>query len=195
MNRILSLHLPHGALHGKLELPMAAHGLILLARSHHVAVDDAITANLAARGYAIFAMDILTAQELHFADATQNVPRLAERLLEMLDLIKREPDIADLPLAIFANGDVTPAVIRAAAQRNAQVSVLACHNGLVDRAGVQALELLEAPLLMLFDPDETVATQAYQRAERHIQVVHEMHVLRPGEDPVLRVVAWLGLHL
>jgi len=195
MNRSFSLQTPHGPLHGHLELPEHARGLVLLARAHHAPVDLIIAANLAARGYAIFAMELLTSQEVHFADATQNVPRLSQRLLDILDLIRHDGDMQELPLAIFATGDAAPAAIRTAAQRDTQVQVLACHGGLIDRAGLQALKLLEAPLLVLFDSDDEIGRTAFQRATSYIKAIHETHILDIGEDPVIRVAAWLSLHL
>lgn len=195
MNRTLAIHTAHGSLHGHLELPDNPKGLILLARAHHAPVDAIITANLAARGYAILSMELLTLQEAQFADATQNVPRLSQRLLDILDLIHHDGDIQELPLAIFASGDTTPAAIRAAAQRDTQVKVVAGHGGIIDRAGLQGLKLLAAPLSMLFDADDSIGQIAYQRAASHLNFIHEMHVLNPGEDPVLRVAAWFSLHL
>jgi len=195
MNRSISIHTQTGPLHGPSELPDEAHGLILLARSHHAPVDTAITANLAARGSAILAMELLTTQETQFVDATQNVPRLTQRLLDILDLIHHDGDMQDLPLGIFATGDSTPAAIRAAAQRDTQVRALACHGGLIDRAGLQALGLLSAPLLMLFDADDVVTRTAYLRAAPHLRGIHEMHVLDQAEDPIMRVAAWFSLYL
>lgn len=195
IHRYLSLSIGHDHLHGALELPPQPRGLVLLARSHHVPIDDTIAANLAARGYAMLVMELLTAHEMQFADATQNVPRLASRLIEILDLIRQDGDMQDLPLGIFATGDVTPAAIRCAAQRDTQVKVLACHGGLIDRAGGQALELLAAPLLLLFDHDDTIAQAVARRAESRLACVHESHRLGPGEDPVLRVAAWFSLHI
>lgn len=195
MNRTLAIHTPHGSLHGQLEIPENAKGLILLARAHHAPVDTIITAHLAARGYAILSMELLTVQEAQFADATQNVPRLCQRLLDILDLIRHDGDMQELPLAIFASGDASPAAIRAAAQRDTQVQVVAGHGGIIDRAGLQGLKLLVAPLSMLFDADDHIGQTAYQRAASYLNCSHEMHVLNAGEDPVMRVAAWFSLHL
>lgn len=192
MNRHLSLYTPHGSLHGQLERPEAPHGLIILARSHHQPVDAAITANLAACGYAILAMELLTAHELQFVDATQNVPRLAQRLIEILDLARRDGDMQDLPLGIFASGDIAPAAIRAAAQRDALVKAVVCHGGLIDRAGVQALELLAAPLLMLVDADDDSTLAAYRRATAHLHAIHEMQTTAPGESPESTAIIWFS---
>ena len=195
MNRDISLHTLHGLLHGQLELPDHPRGLVLLARPHHAPVDTVIAANLAGRGYAVLAMELLSTQEAHFADATQNVPRLTQRLLDILELILHDGDMQDLPLAIVASGDATPAVIRAAARRDTQVKVLACHGGIVDRAGLEALNLLAAHLLMLFDPDDSIGKTAFQRAASHLGTVYETHTLNVGEDPAMHVAAWFSLHL
>lgn len=192
MNRTITIQTPHGPLHGSLERPDEPRGLILLARAHHAPADLVIADNLAAHGYAILSIELLSTQEAHFVDATQNVPRLAQRLLDILDLARHDGDMQDLPLAIFSNGDTAPASIRVAAQRDTQVRALACHGGMIDRAGLQALELLAAPLLMLFNPDDEFAPPAFQRASSHLGCVHEMHVLDNGEDPLVRIISWFG---
>lgn len=195
MKRAFSMRLPHGTLHGDLDLPESARGLILLVRSHHVAVDGIIAANFRAHGYAIFSMELLSTQETQFPDATQNVPRLTQRLLDVLDLIRRDGDMEALPLAIFATGDTSPAAIRAAAQRDTQVQAIACQGGIIDRAGLQALKYLLAPLLMLFDADDEIGPVAAQRAAAHLSVEHEIHGLEIGEDALVRVAEWFSAHL
>jgi len=195
MNQSLTIQTPQGPLHGHLDTPDNPRGLILLARVHHAPADAFITANLAARGYAIFCMELLSAREAQFADAAQNVPKLTQRLLDMLDLIRTREDMQTLPLAIFASGDATPAAIRAAAQRDIQVKVVAGHGGVIDRAGLQALNLLSAPLMMIFDADDDIGRNAFQRAASHLSGAYETHDLHPGEDPVIRVAAWFSLHL
>ena len=135
MNRYITLQTPHGSLHGQLDRPETPRGLILIARAHHAAIDTIIAENLLPYGYATFTIELLTAQEVQFADATQNVPRLTQRLIDILDMIRNDGDMQELPLAIFATGDIAPAAIRAAAQRDTQVKALVCHGGLIDRAG------------------------------------------------------------
>ena len=195
MTHNLTIQTPHGPLHGHLIAAPGARAVILLARAHISPIDAIISANLANRGYAILGMDLLTAQEAHFADAAQNVPRLAERLIDLLDLARRDATLADLPFGILATGDASPAAIRAAAQRDTQIRALACHGGLIDRAGKQSLEFLVAPLLMLCDPEDAAAKTSYERARPHLGCPHEFHPLGPAEDPVLRVASWFSAYL
>lgn len=194
MNRSLSIQIPHGALHGQLDIPDNPRGLVLLARAHHAAVDPVFAANFVERGFAVLTMELLSSQEAQFVDATQNVPRLSQRLLDLLDLIRQDGDMQDLPLAIFATGDSCPAAIRVAAQRDTQVQALACHRGLIDRAGLQALKLLVAPLLAVFEGDDEIERTAFERAAGHLSCEHEKYTLEVGEDPVIPIAAWFSDH-
>lgn len=190
MNRFITLQTPHGSLHGHLELPDNPAGLILIARAHHTAGDATISSSFAGFGHATLTMELLTAQEVQFADATQNVPRLTQRLIDILDMTRKDADMEPLPLAIYTSGDVAPAAIRAAAQRDALVKAVACHGGLIDRAGAQALKLLVAPLLMLFDTDDLVGKTAYLRAASHLGGIHAMQLVDIGKDPAAPAATW-----
>jgi hypothetical protein len=195
MNRYITLQTPNGSLHGHLELPDTPRGLVLIVRAHHAAGDMAISSCFATFGFATLTMELLTAHEMQFADATQNVPRLTQRLIDVMDMTRNDGDMESLPLAIFTSGDVAPAAIRAAAQRDTLVRAVACHGGLIDMAGVQALDLVVAPLLMLFDGEDFIGKTAYQRATSHLSCVHGMHTLEIGEDPAEPAATWFLGHL
>jgi hypothetical protein len=191
MNRHIALHSPHGTLRGYLERPELPCGLILIARAHLGAAEAAMASELSTQGVAILTMELLTAPEIRFADAMQNVPRLTQRLIDILDLIRNDGDMEQLPLGIYVSGDLAPAAVRAAAQRDRQVSALACHGGLIDRAGGQALDLLQAPLLILLDADDTVGLTASHRAASHLHNDHQIRLLQPAEAPLNQASAWL----
>ena len=195
MIRHIVLHTLHGSLHGQLDRPDNPRGLILVARAHRLPEDGVLASSLEALNFAVLSMDLLTLQELQFVDATQNVPRLTQRLLDLLDLIRNDGDMQSLPLGICANGDTAPAAIRCAAQRDTQVKTLLCVGGLIDRAGVQSLELMVAPLLMLFEPDDAIAAQAYLRAMAHLGGPHEKQHLAQGESPIPAITDWFARHI
>ncbi|MGB4063233.1 MAG: hypothetical protein WBK19_05370 [Azonexus sp.] len=194
MNRFITLQTPHGSLHGQLNLPDNPRGLVVIARAHHAAEDAAISSSFAEFGCATLTMELLTAQEVQFPDATQNVPRLTQRLIDILDMTRKDGDMEALPLAIFTSGDVAPAAIRAAAQRDRLVRAVACHGGLIDRAGAQALDLLVAPLLLLLETDDLVGKTAYQRATSHLGGGHAMQLVKIGEDPAALAATWFLGH-
>lgn len=194
MIRDITLHTPHGPLHGQLVRPDEARGLVLIARAHHTPLDAILAAHLGTLGYATLNVELLSLQEAQFVDATQNVPRLTERLLDFLDLARQDGDMQFLPLALLSNGDTTPAAIRAAAQRDTQVRVLACHGGIIDRAGLEALKLLTAPLLTLFDADDDIGPLAYSRAARYLACPHASLSLGTAEDASKLIADWFAKH-
>ncbi len=195
MHRDLSIHTPHGLLQGQLDIPENPRGLVLLARAHHAPIDLFIASQLNDQGFAVLAMELLTSQEAQFVDATHNVPRLTQRLLELLDMIRQDGDMENLPLGIYAAGDSTPAAIRAAAQRDTQIKALAYHGGLIDRAGLQALKLLTAPLLAIFNTDDELGRIAFKRALAHLACHQQTDILEPGGDPLPKAIQWFSHYL
>lgn len=192
MIRHIALHTTHGSLHGQLSLPEQPRALILIAHSHRIPEDAYTVSAFEEQGYAVLVIDLLTMHELQFVDATQNIPRLTQRLLDILDLIRNDGDVQELPLGIYANGDTAPAAVRCAAQRDVQVRALVCHGGLIDRAGLQSLELMQAPLLMIVDHDDVLTPTSFQRAASHIGGMHETATLNQGDNPLSLAVRWFA---
>lgn len=195
MSRSLSLRTPQGTLAAQLVLPFEPRAVALLAQLQPNPTDAVIAANLAARHYGILSLPLLTGRESHFPDTHHNVALLTQRLLLGLDLLHRDGETEGLPVVLYATGHGTPAAIRAAAQRDSQVRVVACHGGLIDLAGLQYLNLLGAPLLVLVDRDDPVSATAYRRAEKHLTPAHQMIAIEPLENPSSRVASWFSQHL
>lgn len=195
MNRLITLPKAHGTLHGHLDIPEHASVLVVFAHPRLNPDESLLAAHLLDMGYAVLRIELLTGQEVQFADATQNIPRLAERLLEWLDHVHRDGELADLPIALLSAGDSTPAAMRAAAQRDLQVKVLICHGGLIDRAGLQALGLLGMPFLLLLDADDSAGQRSADRAAAHLPVAPALMRLDVGEHPLAHCATWLKRQL
>ena len=120
---------------------------------------------------------------------------LASRLLHFLALIQEDADTRDLNLILLASDDVSPAALRAAARRDTQVAAVVACGGLVDRAGLEALQLLRAPLLFLCSSDNTYADNAWQRARKHLSCPHDSQQLPAGADVTPLIAGWLAERL
>lgn len=181
---------PQAHLHGLLTLPEGATCLLIHPRLQPDPADERL-ALVAPPDLAILSIDLLTPQEAQFADAAENTPRLAQRLIEVLDLVQRNDDIARLPAAAYCSGSITPALIRAAAQRDTRLAALACHGGQPERAGKQALELLAAPFLLLVDSDDPLGAHALDHARPLLKVPCALQTLAPATHPEATALAWL----
>jgi hypothetical protein len=195
MKRRLVLSTPHGDLYGDLELPPTPRALVLIARIRHITDNDVIAASLLECDCAILNMELLSAHELQFVDATQNIPRLTQRLLAILDLVRDDGDTGDLPLALLTADDVTPAAIRVAARRDMQVRALVCRGGLVDRAGLHALKFLTTPLLMLFADNDDLGRAAFDRVRPYLTVARESRTLAADADASPVITDWVENYL
>lgn len=148
-------------------------------------------------------IDLLNEQAAHFADAATHLPLLTERLLAVITQLTRMMDsdvIPSLSIGLYASGDATPMAIRAAAIRDSAVGALACVGGLIDLAGRQYLHELEAPLLMLFDRDDSTAAANLNRARLHMPGQISVESLpddAEGKDNAVAALAtaWFASHL
>lgn len=169
----ISIHTARGALHGELALPAEPRGLIILASAgiSPEARDDALAAILRSEGFATLTLDLLPPEEERFADAHNNVPLLAHRLLDGISLIKRQMQndaLPILPLGLCAAGRASPIIVRAAAQRDQDIDALVCRGGLIDLAGALYLRSLTAPLLVLLGDRDHRLQASSQRALKEV---------------------------
>lgn len=194
ITRHLSLPTPQGKLSALLTRPEAARALILMAQTGPHPAHPLVAATLAARNFAILAVDLLTEQETRFHEHQEDVALHAGRLIATLDFIRHDGDTENLMVGLYTSDHASPAAIRAAAQRDATIRAVVVCGGLIDRAGLQYLEALVAPLLVLVDPEDEATRTASERAFKHLAAVHEMH---PVESAAVapKTSAWFDLWL
>lgn len=178
--------------YGRLALPEAPHDLLLLAHPGFATVDDELCDFLLGQGHALLNCALLDEEEIRYPDAERNVFRLTERLLQALAHLLRQPELKALPLALCAYAAATPAALRAAVQRDRQVTAIAACGGEIDRAGGEALRYLSQPLLLLHAPDDSAALTAHARAARHLQHPCTLVELAPESTPLRHQAEWFA---
>ena len=178
--------------YGRLALPENPRDLLLLAHPGFATVDDENRDFLLGQGHALLNCALLDEGEIRYPDAERNVFRLTERLLQALAHLLRQPALKALPLALCAYDAATPAALRAAVQRDRQVTAIAACGGEIDRAGGEALRYLGQPLLLLHAPDDAAALAAHARAARHLRTPCTLAELKPESAPLLRQAEWFA---
>jgi hypothetical protein len=187
----LSIPCEHGLLHGRLSPVEATAGLVILAHDCAGAnARDAFNELLAGRfreaGLSTLSIDLLARQEAHFPDVHNNVPLLAKRLLDFLELIKKRMLIGELPtqaLGLWAAEATSPAAVRVAALRDHDIGAVVCHGGLIDRAGMLYLRSLASPLLVLLDETDPQPIASNTRALQEVSCRKELKlVAQSGAD-------------
>lgn len=190
LSRNIRLSIPDGKLVAHLQCPESARTLVLMARAESRAeFDDSVATGLLSRNHAVLTIDLLIPGEAHFNHSEGNAPLLAQRLIKWLDFIRTDGDMEQLILGLYATGHAAPAAIRAAAQRDAAIRAVVVSGGLIDHAGLEYLQALVAPLLILSDGSDPLAEIAAQRAVQHISAPFEVPSIAP-EAIAQKTVAW-----
>lgn len=193
MLRFIEFDTTHGRFNGLLQIPEEnLRGVLVVTDTDTKVVDAKLALALEKAGMALVHASLLNDQESGFPDSGQNIPKLTQRVLDVLNFARLDWSICELPLALLGAGDTTPAVLRAATQRDQQVSTLIAVGGLVDRAGREALDFLAVPALLLHSPDDEAAQSSLERALPHL---HNSPVceLKDGADQISpRILDWLG---
>lgn len=179
-------------IHGYLAQPEQPRDLLLLAHTGFATVDDENRDFLLQQGHALLNCALLDEVEIRYPDAEHNVFRLGERLLQVLARLLLQPELHALPLVLCAYDASTPAAIRAASQRDRQVTAIAACGGEIDRAGGDALRYLKQPLLLLHAADDQRTLAAHARARRHLHAPCTLTPLAADDKPLLRQAAWVG---
>ena len=193
--RGLTIHTANGPLYGQLQLATAAQASLIFVHTRNSAVDSLATANLVDYGYNVLSMDLLSDQEAQFADAAENIPRLTQRVIDLLDFARRDADLNQQAIGILATGNACPAALRATIRRDTQVQAITCHNGLIDRAGREALNLLRTPLLVLVESGDNSVEKSYERATPHLNTIHKFQSTEPSEDVQQTIASWFSRYL
>ena len=141
--RYLAFHTPQGNLLGEIRMPERPVALVLMLRADNAVADREQASRLFAQGCAVMSIDLLTSDEARFADNRQNIPKHVARILDLLDLCRRDAEFADLPLILLAETDACPAALRAAMQRDQRAGDGKPEARAALRLGILALNLLE----------------------------------------------------
>ncbi|WP_301100841.1 hypothetical protein [Propionivibrio sp.] len=175
----ISVPSEHGQLHGQLALLPEARGLVVLA---HAAMALDARENVLAdifrhAGLSTLSVDLLSRQEERFADAHNNIPLLARRLLDFLGLLKNRMLLGELesqPIGLYAANTTSPVVVRVAALRDHDIAAIVCRGGLIDLAGMLYLRSLKSPLLLLVEETDEQHIASNRRALQEVNCLKEL---------------------
>ena len=175
----LSIPSEHGLLHGQLDYLPGATGMVVLAYAAPVLDTNALSLAKALRqaGLSTFVVELLAHREERYADVHNNVPLLARRLLDFLEVIKKRiqlGEIEDQPFGLYATQATSPVVVRVAALRDHDIAAIVCRGGLIDLAGMLYLHALASPLLLLVDAGDEARAASGRRALRELRCSNEL---------------------
>lgn len=146
------ISIPSNGLPGTLDVPRNARALVVFAHgsgsSRLSPRNNAVADALNSRGIATLLFDLLTPTEEADRRNVFNIPLLADRLVDAVNWLDKEPHLARLPLGLFGASTGAAAALVAAANLPHRVSAVVSRGGRPDLAG-DFLDRVQAPTLLI----------------------------------------------
>ena len=198
---------PRG-LPGTLRLPADAAGLVVFAHgsgsSRHSPRNNAVAESFATRRIATLLFDLLTEDEEADRRNVFDIALLAGRLVEAIDWVDRQTDVAGLPVGLFGASTGAAAALVAAARLGDRVGAIVSRGGRPDLAA-EALERVTAPTLLIVGGADHGVIELNEQALARLSAPKALEIVpgathlfsEPGAlDAVVDLAAgWFAEHL
>jgi putative phosphoribosyl transferase len=175
-------------LQGELSIPEGATGIVIFVHgsgSSRLSPRNQYVARvLEEAGLATLLFDLLTKEEeeldMQTASLRFNIGLLAERLIDVTTRISRiEDDTSGLLIGYFGASTGAAAALVAAAELGKEINAVVSRGGRPDLAGVQALEKVKAPTLLIVGELDRTVIGLNEEAFRWLNSEKELRIV-PG---------------
>jgi putative phosphoribosyl transferase len=196
------------ALEGELERPAAPRGLVVFVHGSGSSRTSPRNRRVARRlrdaGLATLLFDLMTPGEAQDRQRVFDIPWLATRILQVLDVVATRGDLAALPVGLFGASTGAAAALWAAAERPGAVAAVVSRGGRPDLASPRLAAVHAATLLIVGSRDQEVLALnrlalAALRAPARLEVVAGASHLfeEPGtlDAAAELAAAWFATHL
>ena len=161
------ISVPPIGLPGTLDVPRNAYALVVFAHgsgsSRLSPRNRAVASALNGRGIATLLFDLLTPAEEANRRNVFNIPLLADRLVDAVDWLDKQPDLARLPLGLVGASTGAAAALVAAANLPHRVGAVVSRGGRPDLAG-DSLDRVRAPTLLIVGGADVGVTELNEQA-------------------------------
>jgi dienelactone hydrolase len=202
------VRIPPLGLAGDLWIPAAASSIVAFAHgsgsSRFSPRNRDVATALNSRGIATLLFDLLTAAEEADRANVFDIPLLAERLVQAVRWLDRQPGVASLPLGLFGASTGAAAALVAAAELGSRVGAVVSRGGRPDLAG-GVLDRIRVPTLLIVGGADSVVIElneqalARLRGTKALQIVPGASHLFPEHGALEAVIAhateWFERHL
>jgi fermentation-respiration switch protein FrsA (DUF1100 family) len=205
---VRDVQIPPIGLAGTLRIPERAYALVVFAHgsgsSRLSPRNRAVAEALNAHGIATLLFDLLTGEEEADRANVFDIPLLAERLVDAVRWLEREPVAGALPLGLFGASTGAAAALVAVARLGDRVGAVVSRGGRPDLAG-DALDQVRAPTLLIVGGSDFGVIELNERAFARLRGPKSLEIVagashlfpEPGalEAVIAHAASWFERHL
>lgn len=167
---------------GHLSVPESPKGVVIFAHgsgsSRHSPRNLEVAQVLNRSGLATLLFDLLTKAEESDRDNVFDIELLAGRLLDATTWLRRQKELAQIPVGYFGASTGAGAALWAAADPDANVAAVVSRGGRADMAA-DRLAKVKSPTLLIVGGDDDVVIELNKQATSQMHNVNEL-VIIPG---------------
>nr|WP_051116049.1 dienelactone hydrolase family protein [Methyloferula stellata] len=205
---VRQVQIPPLGLDGTLRLPLHPIGVVLFAHgsgsSRFSPRNVAVASVLNDAGFATILLDLLAPEEEGNRGNVFDISLLADRLIDAIKWIDRDPELSKLPLGLFGASTGAGAALVAASRVGDRISAVVSRSGRPDLAG-SALRKVRAPTLLIVGGHDDAVIDLNQQALAQLKSPKVLSIV-PGathlfsEHGALEAVSklaskWFSVHL
>jgi pimeloyl-ACP methyl ester carboxylesterase len=176
----LTINTDSETLTADLTLPAQATGLVVFCHgsgsNRFSPRNRAVAQRLQRSGFATLLCDLERSGDPSHGRTLASLPPLQRRLLRLLDWTAQQPDLIDLPLALFGGSTGAALALVAAAERPQQVKAVVSRGGRPDLV-FQRLGEVRCPVLLLVGEHDVDVLELNAWAAGQLQVRNELVVI------------------
>ena len=196
------VHIPSGpvSLGARLTVPAAARGLVVFAHgsgsSRFSPRNNFVAGVLAAHGFGVLLMDLLTPTEDLSHKNRLDIALLAARLTSAREWIGKEASLRDFSIGLFGVNTGAAAALRLAGRLGPEIKAVVCRGGWPDLAE-EDLARAQAPTLLIVAGNDPAAVELDRKALEKLTSIKRLEIVRGAthlfEEPgTLEQVAYLA---
>lgn len=167
---------------GTINVPATASGLVIFAHgsgsSRFSPRNRAVAEALNEQGMATLLFDLLTPDEEQDRANVFDIPLLAERLVDVVRWIDRQPELACLSVGLFGASTGAAAALVAAAKLGPRIGAVVSRGGRPDLAGA-ALDEVTAPTLLIVGGHDAGVIDLNEQAFARLTALKSLKIV-PG---------------
>jgi pimeloyl-ACP methyl ester carboxylesterase len=184
-NEEVSIPIADAVLTGNLQGRHPGEGVVLFAHgsgsSRFSPRNRFVAEHLRSRGLSTLLVDLLTEDEERIDQVTAqlrfDIPMLADRLVDLVDWLRGQPETASASIGMFGASTGGGAALMAAADRPEDVAAVVSRGGRPDLAGL-ALPRVQAPTLLIVGSLDTEVIKLNRMAAEHMRCHNELALVQ-----------------
>jgi len=180
LSRTVTVEAEGLSLPGDLAIPEPAIGLVVFAHgsgsSRRSPRNVRVAERLQAEGLGTLLFDLLTDDEARDRDKVFDIGLLSRRLEGAVGWLRGEPDVGQLPTALFGASTGAAAALVAAAHLGPDVATVVSRGGRPDLAG-DALEAVTAPTLLIVGGADLEVLELNRQAQGRLRCETRLEIV------------------